>query len=83
MEHKEIVWKEKTQQYANGKNAYVGKIIIGSCNWNSIDRNTDLKYVASFDLPQLPIKNNKFKTEQEAMNMVEKHFKVWFKEILK
>ena len=80
MRIKSIEWKAQRGQYSNGKDAFIGKVKVGSIGWNGIDRDTNLRYIAYSKLPSVKDQLGKYPTEQEAMNEVERITKVWFDE---
>lgn len=78
---KAIIWKVKDNQFGpNAKNAYVGRVKVGSVIYNGITSDDKLKYIASIGLPSIKFDDNKRPTEKEAMNLVERVVSDWFKE---
>ncbi len=83
MKTKTIKWADITLKYANGKNAMIGKIKIGTVHWNGIDSNPELRYVALSFLPNVTSggRLGKFPTEKQAMEEVERVTNSWINEI--
>lgn len=85
MEFKKIEWAIMTGQYSNGKNAFMGKIKVGSVSWNGIDKDENLRYIAHCALPSITNipSRSKYPTEELAMSRVKDLVEVWLKEIVK
>jgi len=72
-----LEWKRKTEKYSNGIRGYLGKIAVGSIDWDSCRNNSDLKYKVTCTLPQTkPIKTN-FSTEEEGKNKLISIVNAW------
>lgn len=81
MEFKKLIWKNSTSKYTSGKDAFIGKIKVGTYYYNGIDRDPALRYVAKTTLPNLKPDLGKFPTEEEAIDIIEKSVAAWLKEI--
>lgn len=77
-----IKWRPLTGPYQSGQEAYVGKIILGHVNYDSLrSRDDPKKYEATSTLPQIKINPSHFLTSEEAKAKVEYAIKFWFKHI--
>ena len=75
----EIKWVEKTGQFANGKNAMVGKWAVGSVDWNSMkSQGSNLNYSATIMLPGLKNNCGAFESEADARAKVANTIMGWF-----
>ncbi len=72
-----IIWKISKAQYSSGEDAFLGSIKVGSIHWNGIDRDPNLRYVATCLLPGIKPQLGKLPTEQLAKNAVEMAINAW------
>jgi len=59
-----IEWKRKTGPFQNGTSCYLGKVAVGSIDWDSCTK--DFNYKIRCGLPQTKINFTNFETEIEA-----------------
>lgn len=79
-------WKRKTGMYQNGESLYLGRIIVGTYDWNSLRPKTEPKdktkdYQGHSILPQRD-KRVYGSTIEEVRKNVEYQVTIWFNEAL-
>lgn len=76
-------WVNDTRLFHKGIVLFVGKWMIGAVCWEGGLKGETKHYAAKSLLPGLKQHLDKYETEQEAKDRVEKATKYWIKELLK
>lgn len=83
MKFRKIEWIKNTATYATGYSAKIGKLTIGHTSWNSCRRKEEEEeeekknWNACTNMIGIKERLGSFKTEKEAMKIIEKAYKYW------
>jgi hypothetical protein len=73
----EIKWKRKAGRFENGVNCYVGKIRVGSVDWNPFTTDKNNRYKVTCYLPHIKQDPN-YATEEEGRTALLQLVNIWF-----
>lgn len=85
MNPKAVIFERKTYKFSNGTKCIVGTVHIADIDWNSICKEDKEKpYEISIFLPSFSLKSDfkRFKTEEEAKDMVIKVWGAWIDKVM-
>jgi len=71
-------WRRKTGNFTNGTNGSLGKIVVGSVDWDSCPSDKNLRYKVTCTLPQIKKCESNFATEEEGKDKLQSLANSWF-----